>query len=426
MRNFAILVLTICCCRNAIAAGIELTMVADIDTGIPGGDGNFVYFSWPSLDDENLLFSGRGSDDQEGIYRFRDGTIESVVDRETTFPDVSINLSQSWPTIDGQTIAFRGSSDGERAIYALTNGEIAKVADSTTPLPGGTGKFNTFGPPVISSGQIVFEAETSSGQGIYAYEDETLRTVADTTTRIPGDDATFQQFFGGVRIDDGVVLFPAAGSGRDGIYAEINGHLSSVVDDSAPGLRTIANFSSEEGSLVFRGIDDNGKHGLYSIEIEDSDSLQIVADADIFAPTLDVGFTFGRTVPTTANGAVAFWANTSDGENGIFLLREGELTQVVKSGELLDGKLITGVHGFSGHEFDGNRIGFIVSYSGGRNQAIYLATVPEPSYHIPLIVCSLVLVRHRKALTTVNSAGLPRRLPFQLVPRTNQPVAENT
>jgi hypothetical protein len=114
----------ICASFNSNAALIDsvtFTKIADTDTAVPGGTGNFTGFFNPSISNGTVTFYGANS------------------------------------------------SGGRSGIY-IGNGTLGVVADLTTAIPGGTGNFTSFGTaPSIFNGSVAFFGRGSNGQqGIYA------------------------------------------------------------------------------------------------------------------------------------------------------------------------------------------------------------------------------------------------------------------
>lgn len=389
-----LLLVMMACCSQSLFADITLTRVADTTTTIPGGIGNFTRFDWLSLDRGTLVFAN----DRRGIYRFRDGQLENVVDAETILPDGLAFFDLRYPAVDGETIVFWGrSSDGiasyTKGVYSFTEGNVSAIADTNTTLPDGNGSFAKFSPPVVQDGRVAFVAETDSGEGVFLFDQE-IRTVADVSTVVPGKNELFQGFFSRVRIDGRTVMFGGNSATEVGIFGEIDGKLERIVSKDSTELRTIADFSTNDGNVIFRGIDEVGKHGIYESAMGSGGSLTRIADADSFEPALlDPGYPFPRSSIALASAdGFAILANTSDGEHGIFWFREGEWTQVAKSGELLDGLPISRIEPFDGHELSDTQLGFTVNFEGN-GQAVYLATIPEPSALALLMIGCLTFFR---------------------------------
>ena len=55
----------------AAATAFTLSKVADLNTPIPGGTGNFTTFQGLDLSGTNAVFQGEGSSGQKGIYFFK-------------------------------------------------------------------------------------------------------------------------------------------------------------------------------------------------------------------------------------------------------------------------------------------------------------------------------------------------------------------
>ncbi len=386
-----LLFLAISSCSQT-SAEITLTRVVDTATTVPGGVGEFTRFDSLNVDGGTLVFShGR-----DGIYRLRDGHLESVADANTTLPDGSRFFDLRYPAIDGDTIVFWGrtsTSEGSRAgVYRVIEDEVSVVADTNTLLPDGNGRFGSFDPPVVHGGRVVFRAETDSGEGVYLF-DEHLRTIADTSTAAPNDQGLFQQFAYRVQVDNGNVFFHGRAASGDGIFAEIDGQIERIVSEDSSDLRAIADFSSDGESVIFRGVHEDGRHGIYTTAMGGDGLPALIADQDSFEESLYAAFPFPRSsTPLASENGIAVLATTSDREYWVLWHREGEWMQVARSDELLDGLTISSIEVFDGHELSDTQLGFVVNFEGDR-RAVYLATVPEPSTLALLLVCCLPALR---------------------------------
>jgi len=215
--------------------GTGLARIADTSTAIPGGSGNFVSFlpngtngyePWPQpwkLSGNNILLWGQGTGGQQGFYASLGGAgLVRIADTNTAIPggsgsfvsflsngaNVMLNPQPLPPEISGSNVVFWGvGAGGQQGLYASwgeTN--LVKVADTNTPIPGGTGRFATFVsdgtnvslnpqplPPKISGNLILFWGAGHDGhEGLYAALGETnLIKLVDTSTAIPGGSGTF-------------------------------------------------------------------------------------------------------------------------------------------------------------------------------------------------------------------------------------------
>ena len=177
--------------QQGIYAGFPnqpIRVVADTHANIPSGSGMFTTFTTSSgvplgggMDGDKLVYWAGGASGQQGIYQFpadpTSGSPVRIADLNTAMPGGSGNFTDFvgdasapvGPMIYDDNIAFRGSGAGGRiGVYASLAGTLVKVADSTTPIPGGMGMFSDF-QAVSLSGDVVAVAATGPGgqMGIY-------------------------------------------------------------------------------------------------------------------------------------------------------------------------------------------------------------------------------------------------------------------
>lgn len=119
-----------------------------------------------------------------------DYTFTKIFDTNDIIPGRSDTFTRfDTPSLDGRDIAFAGERNSDYS-GALTyiNGRFNVVADSTMPIPGGVGNFDTLEIPIIDNGNVVFVGTQNSGfeaHGIYTDLGGSLRVVADHNTPIP-------------------------------------------------------------------------------------------------------------------------------------------------------------------------------------------------------------------------------------------------
>jgi len=162
----AFLTVVLCCTSGARAVDFDIVVIADLNTPIPGGSGNFTSFGGLSLAAGNVTFEGFGSS-QTGIYTDI-GALNVVADKNTPIPGGSGNFTSfGSSSLDNGDAAFRGTGSGQDGIYTDIGG-LSVVADLNTPIPGGTGNFIFFDNPSLDGGNVVFRGVGSGGQqGIY-------------------------------------------------------------------------------------------------------------------------------------------------------------------------------------------------------------------------------------------------------------------
>ncbi len=150
---------------NIKKVGGTLNVVANRNTPIPGGIGNFTGLGGPSLDNGNVAFGGEGSSLQRGIYTNIGGTLNIVANTNTPIPGSTGNFTGfSDLSLDNRNVAFSGFGSSQEGIYIKkVGGTLKLVADLNTPIPGGSGNFSTFRVPSLDKGNVAFIGNT----GIY-------------------------------------------------------------------------------------------------------------------------------------------------------------------------------------------------------------------------------------------------------------------
>lgn len=253
---------------------------------------------------------------------------------------------------------------------AETTFTYVKIADVSTPIPGGTGNFAIFGQPSVSGGVAVFRGEDSGGRtGIYSKLVDDVSPVVvryDRTTVVPGTGgaSTFLNF-SNPSFDAGAVAFSASGTGGViGVFTDVGGTLQVVANNATPipgGSGTFTNFgwaTVRGGEVVFRG-QAAGQDGIYAWS---AGVLRPVADRNTpvpGGPGLFTSFGPGNSVPMIDDGVVVFKGTGSNGERGVYRDDHGTLSVVAD----LDTPIPGGTGNFT--DFDRNFF-FAGNVRGGR------------------------------------------------------------
>jgi hypothetical protein len=245
--SFIAMCLWAMCSSSAVAAEFSLTKVADFNTAIPNGTGNFTTFlNGPLVSGKHLAFWGKGRSGQQGFYLFDGHTLRRVADKSTPIPDGTGNFTEFyWLALSGTNVLFGASGSSghgsiSQGLYLFDGTALRRVADTSTPIPDGTGNFKYLYGNAISGRRVAFLGVHPSGQaGIYLFDGGTLSRIADTTMPLPNGTGNFSNL-GMPLISDDHVAFVAGG----GIYL-FDGHtVRQVADQSTPipnGTGTFAN-----------------------------------------------------------------------------------------------------------------------------------------------------------------------------------------
>jgi len=305
-----------------------LSTIADYTTPVPNGSGTFTAFRTPSASGSNVAFRGFSNGNRdEGVYLSAGGSLQRVADPATTLPGNGKFVAASLTPIGGTDVYFENEGQG---VYRFHDGALSVVADVHTPIPGGTGNFSSLNSDLAGrNGNIAFFAVGANrASGIYAFTGGSLVRVADTTTPLPGGSGHFLGFNNiAIGSNENTVAFEALdGSSNWGIYASTDGVIRKITDSQIPedqinGLL----LSVGDGHLAYEA---NGV--IYS---DLSGTLRrTVGPGDVI---------LGRTVDGVGMGPdalsgnqIVFSATFRDGSSGIYLVPEPSSLATIALGAL--------------------------------------------------------------------------------------------
>ena len=372
---------------QARALDFDFIKIADTNTTVPGTGSTFGLFQSPVLDSYSVAFrgnaaaSGGGSQGKDALYISNGGALTQIASSSTAVPAGSGTFfAYGDPSLNHGNIAFAGYSVGAspNGIYSNIGG-LNRLADVNTPIPSGTGNFTSFGTATsLDGGNILFYGLGSGGQqGMYSSEGG-LHAVADTSTPIPSGSGNFISILNGATMQAGNVAFSGSGSaGQSGIYTNVGGTLHTVADknttpaDSAGPFSTFGTPALSNGNVGFYATTAS-QAGVYT----DIGGINAVADLATAVPGGTGNFvSFGAT-PALSNGVLTF-SGIGGGLSGIFTNYGGALSAVVTNAMFLDGKKINGFPvGISKQGSSNGDVAFMTTFSDG-SQGIYVA---EQSY----------------------------------------------
>ncbi len=366
----------------SVEDAFALSKIVDTLTPIPGGVGNFTYFNSVLIDGDNVIFNGSSYTStlsEQGIYKSSGGILSTIADKNTPIPDGSGTFTSfSLDSIDDGNVLFRGSGTNLQGIY-IKRGEtpLSVVVDSNTPIPGGTSNFSSssFSKGVQDQNNVAFQAITTftgvnsnnPQAGIYINRDSSLLLVADRNTPIPGGTGNFDRF-GSLALAENNVAFSAYGAGSDqrGIYISRSGSLQVVANLNTPIPGGTGNFDSfgslalAENNVLFNSYDSS--YSVQGIYILQDGSLQVVADRNTPIPGGTGNFkSFSNAPPSVLDQKnVVFQAEGENGQQGIYIRRDGALQVLVDTNTTIPGSTIKFSNfGFSDPVVDGKNVAFV-------------------------------------------------------------------
>lgn len=403
----------------ATALEVSFATIADENTPIPRGFGNFTRFDQVAIDGGVVAFVGFGEGGQEGLYLFDGSQLSMVADRNTPVPGGTGTFTEiarrgeglaglaSVRTLslhDGE-VAFVGGGPDGFGIYQTVGGALTTCVDDRMPVPGRSGWFafdtGSFGPLTaisLEDGAVVFDAGVAELRpprpfpvvqeaAIFECSQGNVGVVADTDTPPPA--GMIGSFFGfdSPDVEGDQVVFSATLRSAprppftltSGLWVidRVSGDVVFVDSTDVPGVGFLNVFDSvalEEGSVFFGGTRIIVVQGMIEVEapgIYDNTQGEVQLAVPLGLPALLYAFSFSG-----GNVAYAFVAGAS-----LFLPCEplrvglgGLVEVVVDASTVLDGR-DGACPAFADEGFDGNRIAFAAGFEGG-GAGVYVATLP--------------------------------------------------
>ena len=391
-------------------------LAADGSTVIPAGSGNFTSLPFaPALNGDALAFYGGGSSGQQGIYSMTRGspTITRIADLNTPIPNGSGNFlslgTKAGIIIVGGNVLFAGrGSSGQQGVYLADHSNPTmpfRIADTSTPIPNDVGNFTGFQDGLGFDGiNVAFVANGLVSQGVYQASvisppqvGSPLR-IADTSMPIPGGSGNFATFPSSPSVSGSAVAFIGnGGNAQQGIYkvalisASQVGPPLKIVDTSTAipdGSGNFTAFGSDQSHpvdpvmngdrLAFVGSGAGGQSGVYTLGVSAPPQAGPVRLADTSSPMPSGSGNFTSfSAVSISDTDVAFLGNGSGGQQGIYAATaQSELFKVIDLHDTIAGKAIASLN-FSRAGLFGDPITFQATFTDG-SQGIYTMDIVPP------------------------------------------------
>lgn len=263
-----------------------LTQIARIgQTALPGSPGTIGNWSSGWLDNGRIAFSATQVCGFEGLYLWEQGQLRSLADTNTAIPDGMGNFTRFNGCVggvpgpcmnDGQIVFTASGANNQFGVYT-TAGGLRRILNESMPSPIG-GNFTAVQPPATDLGILAISANTTNGVICYLQDCLGTHVILDPTTPYPGSTMPFGfagSFFGAGRlcIDDGLVIFFGITPDQSafGVYGYQHGQIFKIQESSdlLEGETGQANYRREglSGNLfAFRHLRNSGTV-LYTAEI---------------------------------------------------------------------------------------------------------------------------------------------------------------
>jgi hypothetical protein len=266
----------------------------------------------------------------------------------------AVDPGGSAPAInDLGAIAFNGFAPGTgtSGVFLNSNGQTQLLLSAATQLPVGGSLNNITNLALNNQNALAFMATPASGTSVFLFANGQLTALANNGDPAPSG-GNFQIFFpdsslGPVINNSGDVVFassltgnPGGFFGSSGLYLFRNGNLSRIVGPNDPspdgGVFLDASFPSINagGNVAFFAETSNFNFGVFLFHAGQITPVALAGDT-----VSGEGLGFATQPVLNDNGSIAFTATLFDGTNTIFVssgaTRSGGTSTVVSPGEVL-------------------------------------------------------------------------------------------
>jgi hypothetical protein len=234
--------------------GLAITQIARLGQTAPDGNGEFVGFSDPALNEVGqTVFRGQlvnttgGFNDDFGLFRGNGAALTQIVREGQSAPGGNgkfSNFGSGNALNDGGQIAFLtgltstiGGVTDNRGIFRSDGVSTTQIVRTGQAAPGGPGQFSRLSSPALNAqGRTAFLAElTGAGgpgirEGIFCGDGATLIQIARAGQFVPDGNGSFLEFSAG---DFFVSPLAVNDAGQIAFYADIAGTSGGASDNSA-------------------------------------------------------------------------------------------------------------------------------------------------------------------------------------------------
>ncbi len=407
----AVAMMMACVAVSAVAQPFTFTRILDSSTVIPNSGGKRFQgdaFSNLSLSQGRLAFEGSGPG-IAGVYEWHAGALVRVADTTTPTPNTGnpFEILGMRTTNSGDHVAFLGNDGNIGGLYHRREGVLSAVFDTQTAAPNG-GTFFGGGPASIEGDAIAFSSRHTSESGtlpsVYRWDNGVITTVADTSTPVPGGTGTFSASAGGqfntVHLDTNAVWFRGIDSAnKSGIYKRDAGGLAAVLDTTSEGpagegtFLGFGDFDVDGDDLLFTSATvGNPVSALYRRVEGEMTRLLNYGD-----PAPGGGTFYLLRTLTMDDGVAVFGAVDIEIRGGVYTDLGGELQRILGPGSVLDGKTVK----TTDFARDGSQLAIHVTFNGHNpseglyDEAIYLTIIPGPGAMLPFGAAAALLAARR-------------------------------
>jgi hypothetical protein len=271
-------------------------------------------------------------------------TFKKVVDTNTAVPNGTGNFTNLYPaSISSGNIVFRGlDASSKSGIYSVIGGKLRVVADTNTPIPGTSEKFQSFTTPSISGLNIAFSGAGATTGGLYIVKQGNISLAAPNGLTVTNPDDTFRNFAGPAISGSNLATI--------GSVSEASGYSGNrdlaVIDGKAIGTpfrRSFSRFSiapepaiggANVVSVTKPDVNNDSYGGVYLFNPKTGSKALI--EKGFALPNGQGKLTFFDS-PAISGKRIAFTAFSDNQNQGIYTFLNGQLTTIADKNTPLPG-----------------------------------------------------------------------------------------
>ncbi len=191
---------------------------------------SFKNLSHPLINKGQILFQANQND----IYLYDQEQLKKLFDASTHLPQLQETFMRLWnPDLSDSVVAFNGKNNkGQDGIYANFHGQLTMLVDHNTYIPKTKTFFISFGGPSLQGDTVVFRGFGKNIFGIYTAQNHHVETLADNKTHIPHTQNYFTGLFNPT-YDHMLTVFRGTDAKRkSGIYLWEKGKIQKIIAES--------------------------------------------------------------------------------------------------------------------------------------------------------------------------------------------------
>ncbi len=409
-----------CFAVSSLAQVVDITLIADTNTPVPFGSGNF--YGWGATNiavdsagrvafTSALDEGGVSTAAKEGVYLYDAGTLSRIADLNMAAPGQGgANYSRfAYLDIDQGQVVFGAQVVGSSAqdLFRYSAGATSLYFSAASPGPAGTIMTTGGQSPAMSGGTTVFSSAyynpdtTAFGYGYFSFDGTSTTPVATSLDTVIGAGGskpngfsaqTVAQANGTVglwaNLSGGTVTGGAILGYRDGLGLNLIANAATSVPGESAVFDRGVSFAGVMGQQVVFSGGWTGGEGIFAANADGS-SLQKLMDLNSVVPGTSTPFEDISWV-VVGDDHLMFQGAIGGGEYGLYSMTDGVIHTLLDTTMSLGGNEISslsteGIHGVGG-DYVAFRVGFESGLEGlYRFQLASASAVPEPSTYAVLL-----------------------------------------